>query len=182
MIQPEPITFPPKGSFGFFSTVPFFGANRKCRKKVIQQLLSRVPYKAEIESMWASPDFPPQADIQRILECIRVYNGWPNALFLPSDSFLALAPLEGHYESFTVDYDTVNDIFFILHPEEKERIKASKKIGNLLSRSLAACGDIPVIDTERIQPEHTLADVLHLLADSSFFQPDNERKNLSWTS
>ena len=84
-------------------------------------------------------------------------------LFLPSDSFLALAPLEGHYESITADYDTVNGIFYILHPEEKKQ-------GDLLSRSLAACGDIPVIDTERILPEHTIADVLHLLAGSPLFE------------
>lgn len=164
MPTPENIALPPKSTFGFFSTVPFFGADRKCRKKVIQQLLSRVPYEAEIESMWASPDFPPHAEMQAILECIRVNNGWPNALFLPSDSFLALAPLEGHYESFTADYDTVNCIFFLLHPE-------GKKQGDMLSRSLVACGDIPVIDTERITPETTLADVLHLLAGSTFPEP-----------
>ena len=163
MIQLEPITLPPKSAFGFFSAVPFFGANAKFRKKVVRQLLSRVPYEAEIESMWASPDFPPHAEMQAILECIRVNNGWPNALFLPSDSFLALAPLEGHYESCTADYDTVNGIFYILHPE-------GKKQGNMISRSLAACGDIPVIDTERILPEHTIADVLHLLAGSSLFE------------
>ena len=182
MPTPENIALPPKSSFGFFSAAPFFGADRKCRKKVIQQLLSRVPYEAEIESMWASPDFPPHAEMQAILECIRVYNGWPNALFLPTDSFLALAPHEGHYESFTADYDTVNDIFFVLHPEEKERMKASKKTGDLLSRSLVACGDIPVIDTERITPETTLADVLHLLAGSSFSEnnhrnPPKEKSN-----
>ena len=179
MPTPENIALPPKSSFGFFSAAPFFGADRKCRKKVIQQLLSRVPYEAEIESMWASPDFPPHAEMQAILECIRVYNGWPNALFLPSDSFLALAPHEGHYESFTADYDTVNDIFFILHPEEKERMKASKKTGDLLSRSLVACGDIPVIDTERIAPETTLADVLHLLAGSSLFDEETSGVEIS---
>ena len=166
MPTPETIALPPKSSFGFFSAAPFFGADRKCRKKVIQQLLSRVPYEAEIESMWASPEFPPHAEMQAILECIRGYNGWPNALFLPSDSFLALAPLEGHYESCTADYDTVNGIFYILHPE-------GKKQGNMISRSLAACGDIPVIDTERILPEHTIADVLHLLADSSLFDEES---------
>ena len=166
MIQLEPITLPPKSAFGFFSAVPFFGANVKFRKKVVRQLLSRGPYEAEIKSMWTSPDFPPHAEMQAILECIRVNNGWPNALFLPSDSFLALAPLEEHYESFTADFDTVNGIFFLLHPEEKKQ-------GNLLSRSLAACGDIPVIDTERILPEHTIADVLHLLADSSLFDEES---------
>ena len=163
MIQLEPITLPPKSAFGFFSAVPFFGANVKFRKKVVRQLLSRGPYEAEIKSMWTSPDFPPHAEMQAILECIRVNNGWPNALFLPSDSFLALAPLEEHYESCTADYDTVNGIFFLLHPEEKKQ-------GNLLSRSLAACGDIPVIDTERILPEHTIADVLHLLAGFPLFE------------
>jgi len=173
MVQLETISLPPKSAFGFFSAVPFFGANVKFRKKVVRQLLLRGPYEAEIKSMWTSPDFPPHAEMQAILECIRVNNGWPNALFLPSDSFLALAPLEGHYESFTADYDTVNGIFFLLHPEEKERMKASKKIGDQLSRSLAACGDIPVIDTERILPEHTIADVLHLLADSSLFDEES---------
>ena len=176
MIQLEPIALPPKSAFGFFSTVPFFGANAKFRRKVIRLLRSRASFRNEIESVWSL--FPVQTDIRKILECIRVYNGWPNALFLPTDSFLALAPHEGHYESFTVDFDTVNDLFSLLHPEEKERMKASKKIGDLLSRSLVACGDIPVIDTERITPESTVADVLYLLADSpvSFFQPDNERK------
>lgn len=166
MIQLEPITLPPKSAFGFFSAVPFFGANVKFRKKVVRQLLSRGPYEAEIKSMWTSPDFPPHAEMQAILECIRVNNGWPNALFLPSDSFLALAPLEGHYESFTADYDTVNGIFFLLHPEEKKQ-------GDMISQSLVACGDIPVIDTERILPEHTIADVLHLLAGSSLFEKEN---------
>ena len=168
MIQLETISLPPKSSFGFFSTVPFFGANAKFRKKVVRLLRSRASFRNEIESIWSL--FPFQADIQKILECIRVNNGWPNALFLPSDSFLALAPLEGHYESFTADYDTVNCIFFLLHPGEKERMKASKKIGDQLSRSLVACGDIPVIDTERILPEHTIADVLHLLAGSPLFE------------
>ncbi len=172
MPTPENIALPPKSAFGFFSAAPFFGADRKCRKKVIQQLLSRVPYEAEIESMWASPDFPPHAEMQAILECIRVYNGWPNALFLPTDSFLALAPLEGHYESFTADYESLNGIFFILHPEEKKQ-------GDLLSRSLAACGDIPVIDTERITPETTLADVLHLLAGSSLFDEETSDVEIS---
>lgn len=161
MIQLETIALPPKSDFGFFSAVPFFGANAKFRKKVVRQLLSRVPYETEIESIWSL--FPFQADIQKILECIRGNNGWPNALFLPSDSFLALAPLEGHYESCTADYDTVNGIFFLLHPGEKKQ-------GDMISRSLVACGDIPIIDTERILPEHTIADVLHLLAGSSLFE------------
>ena len=171
MIQPEPITLPPKGSFGFFSTVPFFGANSKFRKKVFRLLHSRASFRNEIESIWSM--FPVQTDIQKILECIRVNNGWPNTLFLPTDSFLALAPLEGHYESCTADYDTVNGIFFLLHPEEKKQMKASKKTGDLISRSLVACGDIPVIDTERITPETTLANVLHLLAGSTFPEPEN---------
>ncbi len=165
MIPLETITLPPKSAFGFFSTVPFFGENAKFRKKVVRLLRSRASLQNEIESIW--PMFPFQADIQKILECIRVNNGWPNALFLPSDSFLALAPLEGHYESFTADYDTVNGIFFLLHPGEK-------KLGDKISRSLVACGDIPVIDTERILPEHTIADVLQLLADSSWFEKEND--------
>ena len=163
MPTPENIALPPKSAFGFFSAVPFFGANVKFRKKVVRQLLSRGPYEAEIKSMWTSPDFPPHAEMQAILECIRVNNGWPNALFLPSDSFLALAPLEGHYESCTPDYDTVNGIFFLLHPGERKQM-------DMINRSLVACGDIPVIDTGRISPEHTLADVLHILADSSLFE------------
>ena len=164
MIQLETISLPPKSAFGFFSTVPFFGANAKFRKRVIHLLRLRDSFQNEIESLWSL--FPFQTDIQAILECIRVNNGWPNALFLPSDSFLALAPLEGHYESFTADYDTVNGIFYILHPE-------GKKQGNMISRSLVACGDIPVIDTERILPEHTIADVLHLLAGSPLFEQEN---------
>ena len=164
MIQLETISLPPKSAFGFFSTVPFFGANAKFRKRVIHLLRLRDSFQNEIESLWSL--FPFQTDIQKILECIRVNNGWPNALFLPSDSFLALAPLEGHYESFTADYDTVNGIFYILHPE-------GKKQGNMISRSLVACGDIPVIDTERILPEHTIADVLHLLAGSPLFEQEN---------
>ena len=170
MIQLETISLPPKSAFGFFSTVPFFGANAKFRKRVIHLLRLRDSFQNEIESIWSL--FPVQADIQKILECIRVNNGWPNALFLPSDSFLALAPLEDHYESFTADFDTVNGIFFLLHPEEKKQ-------GNLLSRSLAACGDIPVIDTERILPEHTIADVLHLLADSSLFDEESSGVEIS---
>ena len=161
MIQLETIALPPKIAFGFFSTVPFFGANAKFRKKVVRLLRSRSSFRNEIESIWSL--FPFQTDIQKILECIRVYNGWPNALFLPSDSFLALAPLEGHYESFTADYDTVNSIFFLLHPKEKKQ-------GDMIRLSLVACGDIPVIDTERILPEHTVADVLQLLAGSSLFE------------
>ena len=161
MIQLETLTLPSKSTFGFFSTVPFFGANAKFRKKVIRLLRSRVSFRNEIESIWSL--FPVQADIQKILECIRVNNGWPNALFLPSDSFLVLAPLEGHYESCTADYDTVNGIFFILHPEEKKQ-------GDMIRRSLVACGDIPVIDTEKITPETMIADVLHLLAGSSLFE------------
>ena len=161
MPTPENIALPPKSAFGFFSAVPFFGANAKFRKRVIHLLRLRDSFQNEIESLWSL--FPFQTDIQKILECVRVNNGWPNALFLPSDSFLALAPHEGHYESFTADYDTVNGIFFLLHPGEKKQ-------GDMISRSLVACGDIPVIDTERILPEHTIADVLHLLAGSSLFE------------
>ena len=161
MIQLETISLPPKSAFGFFSTEPFFGANAKFRKRVIHLLRLRDSFQNEIESIWSL--FPVQADIQKILECIRVNNGWPNALFLPSDPFLALAPLEDHYESCTADYDTVNGIFFLLHPGEKKQ-------EDMISRSLVACGDIPIIDTERILPEHTIADVLHLLAGSSLFE------------
>ena len=164
MIQLETISLPPKSAFGFFSTVPFFGANAKFRKRVIHLLRLRDSFQNEIESLWSL--FPFQTNIQAILECIRVNNGWPNALFLPSDSFLALAPLEEHYESFTADFDTVNGIFFLLHSGEKKQ-------GDMISRSLVACGDIPVIDTKRILPEHTIADVLQLLAGSPLFEQEN---------
>lgn len=170
MIQLETISLPPKSAFGFFSAVPFFGANAKFRKKVIRLLRSRVSFRNEIESIWSL--FPVQADIQKILECIRVNNGWPNALFLPSDSFLVLAPLEGHYGSCTADYDTVNGIFFLLHPGEKKQ-------GDMISRSLVAYGDIPVIDTERILPEHTVADVLQMLAGSSLFDEESSDVKIS---
>ena len=163
MIPIEPISFPPKSAFGFFSTVPFWGANGKFRKKVRRQLLSRASFKAEIDAMWASSHFSAQ-EIQEIRECIRG-NGWPNALFLPSDSFLALAPLEvSRYDAFTADCDTVNGLYLILHPEEKETMKSDRSFGGLLVRSGVRCGDIPLIDLSLITPEHTIADVLGMIA------------------
>ena len=99
------------------------------------------------------------------LDCIRGNNSWPNALFLPSDSFLVLAPLElNRYDAFTADCDTVNDIYLILHPQEKDQMKFDKTIGGLLVRSAVRCGDIPLIDISLITPEHTIADVLKMIA------------------
>ena len=164
MISVEPISLPPKSAFGFFSTVPIFGANSRFRKKVKRILLSRASFKAEIEAMWSSSRFPAQ-EIRDILECIRVNNGWPNALFLPSDSFLALAPLDiNRYDAFTADTDTVNGICLILNPKEKERLKSDRTIGGLLVRSGVRCGDIPLIDASLITPESTIADVLEMIA------------------
>ena len=93
MISVEPISYPPKSAFGFFAPVPIWGANSRFRKTVRLQLLSRVSFKTEIDAMWSSSRFPAR-EIREIRDCIRRNNGWPNALFLPSDSFLALAPLE----------------------------------------------------------------------------------------
>ena len=164
MVPVEPISFPPKSSFGFFSTVPTWGANSRFRKKVKQQLLLRLPFKDEIEAKWFSSRFSAQ-EIRDILDCIRGNNGWPNALFLPTDSFLALAPLElNRYDAFTADCDTVNDIFLILHPQEKDQMKSDKNIGGLLVRSAVRCGDIPLIDITLITPENTVADVLEMIA------------------
>ena len=161
----EPISYPPKSAFGFFATLPFFGANSRFRKKVWRQLLARASFGDEIEAMWSSSRFPAQ-EIREILECIRANNGWPNALFLPSDSFLALAPLEiDRYDAFTADTDTVNDIYLILHPEEKETMKSDRSFGGLLVRSGVRCGDIPLIDISLITPEHTIADVLEMIAE-----------------
>ena len=160
------ISFPPKSAFGFFSTVPFWGANGKFRKKVRRQLLSRASFKDEIDAMWASCPFPAQK-IREIRECIRADNGWPNALFLPSDSFLALAPLEvSRYDAFAADCDTVNGLYLILHPEEKEKMKSDRSFGGLLVRSGVRCGDIPLMDLSLITPEHTIADVLETIASA----------------
>ena len=162
----EPISYPPKSVFGFFSTVPFLGANSRFRKKVWRQLLARASFGDEIEAMWSSSRFPAQ-EIREILECIRANNGWPNALFLPSDSFLALAPLEiDRYDAFTADCDTVNGICQILHPEEKETMKSDRSLGGLLVRSGVRCGDIPLMDTSIITPEHMIADVLEMIASA----------------
>ena len=133
------ISFPPKEDFGFFSTVPLWGANSRFRRKVKQLLLSRAPFKETIETMWLSCPYPAQ-EIRAIRECIRSNIGWPNSLFLPDDSFPALAPLEiDRYDSFTIDMDTVNDIYLILNPKEKERMKSDKTIGGMLVRSAVRC-------------------------------------------
>ena len=156
----EPISLPPKSAFGFFATLPFFGANIQFRKTVRRQLLSRVPFKAEIEAVWASSPFSPE-EIREILECIQFNNGWPNALFLPSDSFLALAPLEiSRYDAFMADSDTVNELYHILSPVEGEKNGLRAR----LKRSLVAGSDIPLMDTSRISPESTITDVLEMIA------------------
>lgn len=114
--------------------------------------------------MWSFSHFPAQ-EIRDILVCIRVNNGWPNALFLPSDPFLALAPLDvNRYDAFTADTDTVNGICLILNPGEKEKMKSDHSVGGLLVRSGVRCGDIPLIDISLITPKHTLADVLEMIA------------------
>ena len=143
--------------------MPFWGANHRFRKEVRRRLLSRASSKDEIDALWASSDLSAQ-EIRDALECIRINNGWPNSLFLPSDSFLALAPLAG-YDSFTADTDTVNDVFFILNPGEKERLKSEKGAGAMLGRSLVFGGDVPVVDPSTIQPENTVADVLRMMKD-----------------
>ena len=143
--------------------MPFWGANHRFRKEVRRRLLSRASSKDEIDALWASSDLSAQ-EIRDALKCIRINNGWPNSLFLPSDSFLALAPLAG-YDSFTADTDTLNDVFFILNPGEKERLKSEKGAGGLLARSLVSCGDLPVIDPSMIQPENTVPDVLRMMKD-----------------
>lgn len=163
MVLIEQISYPPKSAFGFFSAVPFWGANGRFGKTVRRQLLARASFGDEIEAMWASFPFSAR-EIREIRECIRANNGWPNALFLPSDSFLALAPLAiDRYDAFTADTDTVNDIYLILHPEEKERMKTDRSFGGLLVRSGVRCGDIPLIDISLITPEHTIADVLKMI-------------------
>ena len=164
MISVEPILLPPKSAFGFFATVPIWGANSRFRTKVRRILLARSSFGDEIEAEWSSSRFPAR-EIREIRDCIRRNNGWPNALFLPSDSFLALAPLEiDHYDAFTADTDTVNDIYLILHPREKEKMKSDKSFGGLLVRSGVRCGDIPLIDASLITPEHSVADVLEMIA------------------
>ena len=164
MISIEPISLPPKSAVGFFAPVPFWGANSRFRKKVRRILQSRSPFKDEIAAMWSSSRFPAQ-EIREIRDCIRRNNGWPNTLFLPSDSFLALAPLDiNRYDAFTADTDTVNGICLILNPKEKERLKSDRTIGGLLVRSGVWCGDIPLIDASLITPEHTVADVLEMIA------------------
>jgi len=162
MVRLEQICFPKK-SLGFFSYIPFFGENYKIRKTIIQQLLSRKPYKEEIDCMWYSLDFLPHAEIPKILECIRLNNGWPNSFFLPSDSFIALAPLDGNYGSISADYDTVNNIFFILHPEEKKQMKSSKQVGDLLTFLSVLCGDIPIFNVEQFLPDTTINNALQMM-------------------
>ena len=166
MISIEPISYPPKSAFGFFAPLPFFGANSQFRKKVRRILLARSPFGDEIEVVWSSSRFPAQ-ETREIRDCIRRNIGWPNALFLPSDSFLALAPLEiDRYDAFTADCDTVNDIYFILHPGEKEKLKSDHNIGGLLVRSAVRCGDVPLIDISLITPELSVADVLEMIASA----------------
>ena len=162
MILVEPISLPSKSAFGFFATLPFFGANSRFRKTVRRQLLSRASFKAEIDAMWASCRFPAQ-EIREIRECIRADNGWPNALFLPSDSYLALAPLEiDRYDAFTADTDTLNGLYCILFPGEGK--KNGLRAG--LKRFLDTVSDIPLIDLSLITPEHTIADVLEMIASA----------------
>lgn len=157
----EQISYPPKSAFGFFSPMPFWGANHKFRRKVRRQLLSRSSSENEIDASWAACPFSAQ-EIRDVLNCIRINHGWPNSLFLPSDSFLALAPLAG-YDSFSADTDTVNDVFFILNPGEKDKLKASKGAGAALEKSLVFGGDVPVLDVARITPEMTVAEVLKMM-------------------
>ena len=121
--------------------------------------MSRASFKAEIDAMWSSSRFSAK-EIRDIRECIRA-NGWPNALFLPSDSFLALAPLEiDRYDAFTADCDTVNELYYMLFPGkgEKNGLRAN------LKRSLDIASDIPLIDISQISPESTIADVLEMIA------------------
>ena len=163
MVRPEQISFPPKRSFGFLSPMPFWGANHRFRNKIRQQLLSRSSSEKEIANLWASCHFSAQ-EIRDVLACIRVNHGWPNSCFLPSDSFLALAPLAG-YDSFTADTDTVNDVFFILNPGEKKKLKSAKGAGAMLEKSLVFGGDVPVLDVTRITPEKTVAEVMRMMKD-----------------
>ena len=159
----KPISFPPKSAFGFFSPMPFWGANHKFKRTVRRQLLERVALRDEIAAMWSSCPFPAQ-EVREISDVIRVNHGWPNSCFLPSDSFLAIAPLAG-YDSFAADTDTVNDVFFILNPGEKENLKSAKGAGAMLEKSLVFGGDVPVLDVTRITPEKTFADVMRMMKD-----------------
>ena len=143
--------------------MPFWGANHRFRKQVRRQLLSRSSSKDEIDALWTDCSFSAQ-EIQDVLKCIQVYHGWPNSLFLPSDSFLALAPLAG-YDSFSADTDTVNNMFFVLNPDEKEKLKSAKGVGSVLEKSLVFGGDIPVLDVTRITPEMTVAEVMRMMKD-----------------
>ena len=162
MASIQPISYPPKSAFGFFSSVPFWGANSRFRKTVRRQLLSRASFEAEIDAMWSPSRFSAK-EIRDSLECIRVNNGWPNALFLPSDSFLALAPLEiDRYDAFTADCDTVNGLCHILALGEGEK----KGFGAGLKRFHDAVSDIPLIDISLITPEHTILDVLEMIASA----------------
>lgn len=123
--------------------------------------MSRVSFKNEIETMWHSLHYSVQ-ETHEILECIRINNGWPNTMFLPTDSFLALVPLElNRYDSFTADTDTVNELFYILSPKEREKESTWAR----LKQALVAGSDIPLIDTSLISPENTIADVLKMIAD-----------------
>ena len=163
MVQIETITYPPKSAFGFFSGVPFWGANSKFGKKVKRILLLRASFQNKIEAMWSLLDLPAE-ETREIRECIRKNIGWPNALFLPSDSFLALAPLDGdRYDAFMPDTDTVNDIFLILNPGVKETMKSDRSIGGALVRSAVRNGDLPLMDPALITPEHTILDVLQII-------------------
>ena len=163
MVQIETIIYPPESAFGFFSAVPVWGANSKFRKKVKWLLLSRASFQNEIEAMWALLDLP-TPETREILNCIRSNIGWPNSLFLPSDSFLALAPLEiDRYDAFAPDTDTLNDIFLILNPGEKERMKSDRSIGGALVRSAVRGGDLPLMDASFITPEYTILDVLRMI-------------------
>ncbi len=163
MVQIERIAYPPKSEFGFFSGVPIWGANSRFRRKVKRILLSRASFQNEIEAMWSLLDLPAQ-ETREIRECIRKNIGWPNALFLPSDSFLALAPFEiDRYDAFAPDTDTLNDIFLILNPGVKETMKSDKSIGGALVRSAVRNGDLPLMDPALITPEHTILDALQII-------------------
>ena len=165
MVQIELIKLPPKSTFGFFSGVPIWGASSKFRKKVRRILLSRASssFKNEIEAMWSLLDLPMQ-QTHEILDCIRNRIGWPNALFLPSDSFLALAPFEiDRYDAFAPDTDTLNDIFLILNPGVKETMQSDRSIGGAMVRSAIRNGDLPLMDPALITPEHTILDALQII-------------------
>ncbi len=165
MVPVELIQYPPKNAFGFFSGVPVWGANSRFRRKVKRILLSRASsaFQNEIEAMWSLLDLPEQ-ETREIRESIRKNIGWPNALFLPSDSFLALAPLEvDRYDAFMPDTDTVNDIFLILHPRLTDTTPSDRSIGGALVRSAVRNGDLPLMDTALITPEHTILDALQII-------------------